>query len=243
MLDCGPLPNRLSLCILRCKMYGLNYISRQTSSAAQPNPLGSIKTSSPKSGCAASRSPGYALHGPPLHVCASPLTNKYARNVRPAISIIEIMIFIAVLSIAVIGTSGYRYFSTLDIHRSDNEITAGRIASYLCESWKGIGGGESAYNPLNDSDSSAIGTIETASSTLAPEKPSSFTLLTNGGYYKVVSDNRIYYVTMSYHSIITAIENLETLNVIVNWPASGNSSNNDAATSKSVCLSELLITH
>ena len=222
-------------------MNGLNYISRQTSSAAQPNPLGNIETSSPKSGCAASCSLDYALHGPPLRICASPLTNKYAHNVRPAISIIEIMIFIAVLTIAVIGTSGYRYFSTMDIRRSDNEITAGRIASYLCESWKGIGGGDSTYNPLNDSDSSAIGTIETASSTLAPEKPLTFTLLKNGGYYKVISDNRTYYVTMSYHSTSTAIENLETLNVIVTWPA--NLSNNDVATKKSLCLSELLITH
>jgi len=182
----------------------------------------------------------YALHGPPLRICASPLASKYAHNVRPAISIIEIMIFIVVLSIAVIGTSGYRYFATLDIRRSDNEITAGRIASHLCESWKGQGGGDSSYNPLNDSDSSAIGTIETASSSLAPEEPLTFTLLKNGGYYKVVSDNRTYYVTMSYHSTSTAIENLEILNVIVTWPA--NLSNNDVATNKSLSLSELVIT-
>jgi len=230
-------------------MNGLNYISRQTSSAAQPNLLGSIKTSSPKLGCVASCYPGYALHGPPLRVCASPLTNKYAHNVRPAISIIEVMIFIVVLSIAVIGTSGYRYFAAMDIRRSDNEITAGRIASHLCESWKGVGGGSSAYNPINDSDSSGIGTIAAASSTLAPQKPDTFTLLTNGGHYKVeaFSDNdkvaRTYYVTMSYHSISTAIENLETLNVIVSWPASGNSSNDDAAASKSLNLSELVITN
>ena len=120
---------------------------------------------------------------------------------KRGISIIEIMIFIAVLTIAVIGTSGYRYFAAMDIRRSDNEITAGRIAMHLCESWKGIGGGDSAYNPINDSNSSGIGTITAASSTLAPEKPLTFTLLKDGGYYKVVSDDRTYYVTMSYHTL------------------------------------------
>jgi hypothetical protein len=151
------------------------------------------------------------------------------------------MIFIVVLSIAVIGTSGYRYFATLDIRGSDNEITAGRIASQLCESWKGVGGGDSSYDPINDP---GIGLdINSVSSTLAPEKPLTFTLLKDGGYYKVVSDNRTYYVTMSYHTINGTDGNLETLNVIVSWPASENSSNNGVATQKSLVLSELLITH
>ena len=153
------------------------------------------------------------------------------------------MIFIVVLSIAVIGTSGYRYFATLDIRRSDNEITAGRIAMHLCESWKGQGGGDSIYNPTDDSDESGIGLITIVSSALAPQEPLNFTLLKNGGYYKVVSDNRTYYVTMSYHTINSTNGNLETLNVIVTWPAGANSPNNNVATNKSLSLSELLITH
>jgi hypothetical protein len=151
------------------------------------------------------------------------------------------MIFIVVLTIAVIGTSGYRYFAAMDIRRSDNEITAGRIAMQLVESWKGIGGGDSTYNPINDT---GIGLdIESASSALAPEKPSTFTLLQNGGYYKVVSNDSIYYATMSYHTINSASGNLETLNVIVNWPANESLPDNDVTTKKSLCLSELLITH
>ncbi|MFH1369866.1 MAG: hypothetical protein ABII09_01050 [Planctomycetota bacterium] len=170
----------------------------------------------------------------------APLPRKRI-NVRPGISLIEIMVFIVVISIAVIGTSGYRYFSILDIRRSDNEITAGRIAMMLCESWKGQGGGDGPYNPINDSGDLGIGLITTASSTLAPEKPLTFTLLKNGGYYKVVSDNRTYYTTMSYHTTNSPNGDLQTLNVIVTWPA--NLSNDDVATNKSLSLSELLITH
>jgi hypothetical protein len=126
---------------------------------------------------------------------------------KRGISIIEIMIFIVVLSIAVIGTSGYRYFATMDIRRSDNEIAAGRIAEQLVQSWKGIGGGSSSYSPLpktlDPNGDSGIGlTITASTSTLAPAKPSTFTLLQNGGYYKIVSDDQnIYYATMSYHAI------------------------------------------
>jgi len=152
------------------------------------------------------------------------------------------MVFTVILVIAVIGTSGYRYFASMDIRRSDSEITAGRIASQLCQSWKGIGGGASTYNPTTDT---GIGLdIESASSALAPQVPLNFTLLTNGGYYKVDSEDRTYYVTMSYYTIVNHPDpNLETLNVIVSWPASGNSSNSNVATSKSISLSDLLTTH
>lgn len=160
-------------------------------------------------------------------------------NHRSGTSLIEIMVFIVVISVAVIGTSSYRYFSILDIRRSDTEITAGRIASQLCESWKGMGGGVSSYDPLIDSGLGLA--IESASIALATQAPPNFTLLKNGGYYKVVSDNRTYYVTMSYHTINDINGNLQTLNVIITWPA--NLSNNDVTTSKSFCLSELLIIH
>ena len=152
---------------------------------------------------------------------------------------IEAMIFIAILAIAVIGASGYRYFSTLEIRRSDHEITAGRIASQLCESWKGVGGGDSDYNPINDL---GIGlNIVAASSTLAIPPPQNFTLLNNGGYYKISDNNRAYYATMSYRTISSANGNLETLNVIISW--SSNPSNLSVTTRKSLCLSDLLITH
>jgi hypothetical protein len=162
-------------------------------------------------------------------------------KMKRGMSIIEVMVCIVSLLIAVLGASGYRYFATLDIHRSDREITAGRVASQLCESWKGIGGGASSYNPLNDPGLGLA--IETDTNNLAPEEPPSFTLLNNGGYYQVVSNNRIYYVTMSYHitnGTNATDPNLETLNVIVSWPANENSS---SLTMKSLSLAELLITH
>ena len=153
------------------------------------------------------------------------------------------MVFVAVLTIAVIGTSGYRYFATMDIRRSDNEITAGRIAMHLCESWKGQGGGSSAYNPINDSNVSGVGLITAASSTLAPEEPLAFTLLKDGGYYKVVSNDRTYYATMSYYTVDSNNGDLQTLNIIVNWPSNESLPDTAISSKKTLCLSDLLIIH
>jgi hypothetical protein len=159
---------------------------------------------------------------------------------KRGISIIEVMVFTASLLIAIIGASGYRYFAIMDIRRSDSEVSAGRVAEQLCQSWKGIGGGASNYDPLSDP---GIGlTIENDTNSLAPEAQLGFTLLTNGGHYKVTSNNRTYYATMSYHITNSAGGNLETLNVIVSWPANEKSTGNDAVM-RSLSLSDLLITH
>jgi hypothetical protein len=159
---------------------------------------------------------------------------------KRGISIIEVMVFIVSTLIAVLGASGYRYFAIMDIRRSDSEISAGRVAEQLCQSWKGIGGGASNYDPLSDP---GIGlTIENDTNSLAPEAPLGFTLLTNGGHYKVSSNSRAYYATMSYHTTNSASGNLDTLNVTINWPANEKSTGNDAAM-RSLSLSDLLITH
>jgi Tfp pilus assembly protein PilV len=166
------------------------------------------------------------------------------------LSIIEVMIFIAVLAIAVIGASGYRYFSMLDIRRSDNEITAGRIASQLLESWKGRGGGDSNYSPLPNPSPPLLGdpcigfNIASSSSAKAPSHPANFTLLNNGGYYKIVSDNdKIFYATMSSRTIDSNNGHLETLNVVVSWPAIVSSPQDSVTHNKYVCLTDLLIVH
>lgn len=161
---------------------------------------------------------------------------KCTHKFRPALSIIDVMVFVVIIAIAVIGSSGYRYFSTLEIRKSDNEIAAGRIASLLCESWRGLGGA-STYNPITDCNDLGFGfNITEDSQALAPVVPLNFTPL---GYYRVISDNHTYYVTMSYYNIDSS---LLALNVGIAWPASESSQINDAATNKLLRLSAL-ITH
>lgn len=49
----------------------------------------------------------------------------------------EVMGAILVLTIAVLGASAYRYHATLDTRKADLQTTAARMASLLCETWRG----------------------------------------------------------------------------------------------------------
>ncbi len=144
---------------------------------------------------------------------------------------VEIAIFVVVLTIAVIGASGYRYFSTLSIRKSDTEITAGRTATLLVESWKGVRG-ISTYDPLTDT---GLGlTISAASDDLTPEPPVSFNSL---GTYRVNEDNQDYYVTLSYYDVDSR---LRVLNARLAWTLSPDLPADAAQLNKSFSLSALV---
>jgi len=63
-------------------------------------------------------------------------------------TLIEIMVTIVVISVAVIGTAGYRYHSSFNARKANVQITAARIALLMLDSWKGQGGysGYSKYD-------------------------------------------------------------------------------------------------
>jgi len=49
----------------------------------------------------------------------------------------EVMGAILVLTVAVLGTSAYRYHATLDVRTADLKTTGARMACLLCETWRG----------------------------------------------------------------------------------------------------------
>ena len=121
------------------------------------------------------------------------------------VSLIEIMIAIAVIQVAIVGTSAYRYYSILDTHKATARITAARITLLFCENWRGVKGAED-YDPATYSD---VGlTITTGS---GPDAPEEFTSL---GSYTVISNGFTYYATLSWKDVDTE---LRALNVIVAW--------------------------
>ncbi len=62
-----------------------------------------------------------------------------------AVTLIEVMVAIVILSVTVLGTSGFRYYAAMDARKADVQITAARLASHLLNGWKGVGG-YSAYS-------------------------------------------------------------------------------------------------
>ncbi|MHC4645454.1 MAG: type IV pilus modification PilV family protein [Planctomycetota bacterium] len=123
------------------------------------------------------------------------------------VTLIEVMEAILILSIAVIGASGYRYYSTLDARRADMQSAAARTAMLLCESWRGDGG-DTSYNPVTHLGSElSITTISDSKSLTSAD----FTVL---GVYDVVMDNTHYYAALSWKDVSA---DLRALNVAVAW--------------------------
>ncbi len=152
--------------------------------------------------------------------------------VRAGMSMIGVMVFAAVISIAIIGTSAYRYFSSIEIRKSALGMTAGNVAQLLCESWRGVRGDQN-YDPTADS---GLG-LTIASHSTGPEPPPGFAVLRNEKY-EVVSQNHSFYVTMSYYDIDNG---LRALNVKTAWSQRDGSGDNLVITDKTLSLTSSVI--
>ena len=72
----------------------------------------------------------------------------------PAVSLVEVMIATAILAIAVVTASGFKYYAAMDSRKADVQITATRLASLFLYGWDGSGGysGYGKYNLLGGDD-------------------------------------------------------------------------------------------
>lgn len=135
---------------------------------------------------------------------------------RSGSTLVSSLIAVAILLIALIGTSGFRYYAALDGRRAAAQTTAARIALMLCESWRGWQG-DLTYDPI--AHLSSVMTITQAEGSDIPED---FTLL---GSYKIILDEdeddtngAEYYANLSWQDVQPG---LRALNVVVSWSQRG----------------------
>jgi len=131
---------------------------------------------------------------------------------RTAVTLIEVMAAIVIVAIAVIGASGYRYYSTLDARRADFQNAAARIALLLCENWRGRGYDADTYDPVVHL-TSANPNLTVATSGVGPDYASGFTPL---GRYEITMDGVHYWAALSWDDD-AATAGLRALNVVVAW--------------------------
>ena len=55
------------------------------------------------------------------------------------VTLIEVMAATVILTITVLGATGYRYYSALDARKAAKQSSGARIALLLCENWRGRG--------------------------------------------------------------------------------------------------------
>jgi len=148
---------------------------------------------------------------------------------RSGISLVETMNAIAILSIAVIGITGYQYCSALDAHKADTYIASARIGQLLSESWRGLQGSET-YNPV-----AHLGAGLTIIASDGPEAPMGYNVL---GSYEIVMDNIAFYATLSWKDLSS---DLRTLNIVLIWAQSGHGQDNIDEADKSLELTTYVL--
>ena len=128
---------------------------------------------------------------------------KIKKNIS-GVTLIEIMATIMLITVAVIGAMGFRYYSHLDFRKAQLHIAASRIANAILEDWKGCGG-KATYDPISRlSDEMDI--------TSAADK--SVGLENHVATYLVTADDADYFTTVSYRD---DLDKPRLLNVTVNW--------------------------
>jgi hypothetical protein len=130
-------------------------------------------------------------------------------RLQSGISLVETMNAIVILSIGLIGISGYRYCSTLDAHKADTYVASARIGYLLSESWGGLQGSET-YDPV-----ARLGAGLAITASDGPEAPAGYAVL---GSYRIVLDDNVFYATLSWNDINSG---LRALNVVLIWAQRG----------------------
>jgi hypothetical protein len=112
----------------------------------------------------------------------------------------------AILTITVVGTCGYRYYSSQNACWAEKQIAAARLGQLLCGNWAGAEGDET-YD-LTASLSSGL-TVEALTSTKS--LPSTFILL---GEYRITLEGVAYDCTLAWKDITPG---LRALWINVDW--------------------------
>jgi hypothetical protein len=148
------------------------------------------------------------------------------------------MMATVVLVIAVLGTSFYRYTAALNAREADRQMTAARIASTLCESWRGAG------DPNEFDVGGCLGTVSSGTLRLSidvadygPAVPDGFSLL-NHCQTEIKDEAKAtgetyYQAALSWKDVSPG---LRALSVIVVWDLHGTDSTYFPYTNRSLRL-------
>lgn len=120
----------------------------------------------------------------------------------------EVMGVILVLTVAVLGTSAYRYHSMLDVRTAEKKTTGARIGCLLCETWGGSSD-PNTFDPVTHLGADLAITSLTSYESLAT--PTGHLEL---GTYRITVDDENYQATLFWKDVSAG---LRALSVIIVW--------------------------
>lgn len=133
----------------------------------------------------------------------------------------EVMAAILVLTIAVLGTSAYRYHAAMDVRKADDKTTSARTACLLCETWHGTTD-PNTFDPVSHFGSEL--TISSLASNEGPLVPTGWTRL---GTYQIIIDDVDYRALLVWRDISPGLRAL-SVTIVWDWNQQGMSLSNPA---------------
>lgn len=132
------------------------------------------------------------------------------KRVKPSggFTFTEVMAAILVMTVAVLGTSAYRYHGTLDVRKAELKTTSARVGSLLCETWRGASD-PNAFDPVSQFTSNLA--IATMTSFEGPATPSGHTAL---GTYQIIVEGDDYRATLFWRDVTLG---LRALSIVIAW--------------------------
>ena len=127
---------------------------------------------------------------------------------RSGATLVEIMYAIAIMLIAMLGASGYRYYSSLNARWAGEQITQARVAQLLCASWAGVEGAET-YDPTDHLESD----LEITNLSPPDDLPPGFNLL---GRYKITLEDNDYNAVLAWNDVSSDLRALRA-KVVWDW--------------------------
>ena len=169
------------------------------------------------------------------------ITGTKTVRFRSGSTLISSMVAVAIVLIAIIGTSNFRYYTTMDTRRAIAKTESSRLALLLCESWRGLQG-DLNYNPIT-----VLGSDLAINEDDGPECPEDFTKLdsyliqldSNSLLTKTNEYHISYYVTLSWKDIQPG---LRALNVVIAWSQKESSSEGLGSADKTFSLTIYTLT-
>jgi hypothetical protein len=148
----------------------------------------------------------------------------------------EVMGAILVLTVAVLGTSAYRYHATFDVRKADLKTTGARIGCLLCETWNGVSD-PNTFDPVNHLGADLA--IQSLASYQGPVTPTGHTEL---GSYGITVDEEDYQAKLFWKDVSAGLRALSVI-VVWDWDRQNQSMGSNIPPSKSFRLTTYITTN
>ncbi|MDD5459655.1 MAG: prepilin-type N-terminal cleavage/methylation domain-containing protein [Phycisphaerae bacterium] len=136
---------------------------------------------------------------------------------KKALTFIEVIIAVAIVAIAVLGTMAFRYYCNINARLADVKMTASRVGLLLLEDWKATMGSP-AYDPTRLSSDSVIWSTPSDVTKIRTGTGAGELLAHKLGDYEVETNHAVFNATLSYYDDLTDDVPL-ALNVHITWSA------------------------